>query len=51
MTKPPNVDDELGAQGRFDRAIKNALAMPHKAHGKPGQDRPNAGATAVRRSR
>jgi hypothetical protein len=33
MTKPaPKVDDEPGAQERFDRAIKNALATPPKPH-------------------
>jgi len=28
--KPPKVEDEPGAQERFDQAIKNALATPPK---------------------
>jgi hypothetical protein len=34
-SKPPKVEDEPGAKERFDRAIKNALAMPPKPHRAP----------------
>jgi hypothetical protein len=30
--KPPKVEDEPGAEERFERGIKNALATPHKPH-------------------
>jgi hypothetical protein len=32
MTDKPLPKDEPGAQERFDRGIKNALATPHKPH-------------------
>jgi len=32
MTDKPLPKDEPGAQERFDRAIKNALATAHKPH-------------------
>jgi hypothetical protein len=39
--KPPKVEDEPGAQERFDRAIKNALAMPPKPHAVPKTPKPS----------
>ena len=38
--KAPKVEDEPGAQERFDRAIKNALATPPKPHAKKGAGKP-----------
>jgi hypothetical protein len=35
MTDKPLPEDEPGAQERFDRAIKNALATPPKPHAPP----------------
>jgi hypothetical protein len=32
MTDMPLAKDEPGAQDRFDRAVKNALATPPKPH-------------------
>jgi hypothetical protein len=39
VQKPvPKVEDEPGAQERFDRGIKNALAMPPKPRQPPSKD-------------
>jgi hypothetical protein len=46
--KPPKVEDEPGAEERFERGIKNALAMapkPHKEKREPGK--PNSRSASV----
>lgn len=37
--KPPKVEDEPGAEDRFQRGIANALRMPPKPH-KPEKAKP-----------
>lgn len=40
MTDKPLPEDEPGTQERFDRGIKNALAMPPKPHKPPEPKEP-----------
>jgi hypothetical protein len=37
--QPPKIEDEPGADERFDRAIKTALATPPKPHKPAAQPR------------
>lgn len=42
--KPPKENDKLPeaeVESRFNRAIQNALATPHKPHAKKGSGEPN----------
>ena len=46
MTEPKNIEEEAGAEERFDNAVANALKMPPKPHvkvakKKDGQDKPD----------
>ena len=41
VEKSPKVIDEPGAQERFDRGIKNALAMPPKPRQPKNGDAPS----------
>jgi len=43
VNKTPKVDDEPGAQERFDRAIKTALATPPKPHDSAQSKKSKAG--------
>jgi hypothetical protein len=49
MTEKPPPQDEPGAQERFDRGIKNALATPPKPHRQRGAETKSTGAADPKR--